>query len=280
MLRWYVRHGRDFPWRKTTSPYAILVSEVMLQQTGTARVILKYLDFLSRCPTAASLAAASLKEVLTLWSGLGYNGRARNLWNAMRRIRADRGGRLPRSTAALRRLPGIGRYTSAAVACFAYNARVPIVDTNVRRVLSRSMLGLDDCGERKVWQLADALLPARAAKSWNQGLMDIGAIFCRPRPKCAQCPAKRHCRWAASGMASIAAKRATKTAFWGSSRFYRGRIVRALVEKSPLRLIDLGVKVKQGFDKTELAWLAELVVRLESDGLVKLDRLRQRARLA
>src|SRR5580700_8192810 len=198
VIRWYGRHGRDLPWRRTRDPYAVLVSEIMLQQTQVDRVVPKYERFIERFPTFAALASASLGDVLRLWSGLGYNSRARRLWESSKRIAGLPDARHPTVSAALPALPGVGRYTAAAVASFAFEERVAVVDTNVRRVLSRALAGVDDVGEKEAWLLAETSLPRTDHDRWNQALMDVGALFCRPVPRCDACPARGACRFARS----------------------------------------------------------------------------------
>ena len=282
ILRWYRRAARDLPWRRTRDPYAILVSEIMLQQTQVSRVIPKYRSFMKRFPTLSALAKATLADVLRAWSGLGYNGRARRLWECARAAVRDHRGALPRDADALRGLPGIGRYTAGAVASVAFGARTPAVDTNVRRVLGRALDGADGTTDRRAWELAELALPSRAAGEWNQAVMDVGALFCRPMPKCASCPARRACRGAsvAGRTRAPAPKRARQQPYAGSRRFFRGRIVATLTSVPALSLLDLGEQVKPGFQKTDVPWLRELVTDLQRDGLVALDRKRRIVRLA
>ena len=204
LLRWYQEQGRRLPWRQTRDPYAILVAEMMLQQTQVDRVVPKYAAFLATFPTIAGLAAASRGEVIRHWAGLGYNRRAVHLHRIAQQVVTDHDGVLPTDPATLRTLPGIGRYTAAAVACFAAEAPVPVLDTNVRRVLGRVFLDawLDD-GERTEpppeptgWLLAAAALPRRAAYAWNQALMDLGATVCTAaRPACLVCPLAPLCAY-------------------------------------------------------------------------------------
>jgi A/G-specific adenine glycosylase len=279
ILRWYRRAARDLPWRRTKDPYAILVSEVMLQQTQVVRVIPKYRSFLKRFPTLASLARAPLADVLREWSGLGYNGRARRLWECARSAVAQHGGKLPRDAATLASLPGIGRYTAGAIASFAFGARAAAVDTNVRRVLGRAIDGVDDVGDRRAWELAELALPNGAAGEWNQAVMDVGALFCRPIPKCAACPARGVCRGRSLARPERARTRPVQPRFDGSRRFFRGRIVAALAIAPALSLLELGEQVKDGFGKTDLPWLEDLLTSLQRDGLVAVDRARRNVRL-
>ncbi len=198
LLAWYKRHGRDLPWRRTRDPYRVLVSEIMLQQTQVDRVMPKYAQWLERYPTMQSLAGADPAEVRRLWYPLGYNVRPLRLHQIARETVAAYGGRLPDDGEALRRLPGIGRYTAGAVLSFAYGRDVPVLDTNVRRVLTRVFLGPRRAarvrGEKALWDLAGALVPAGRGYDFNQALMDFGATWCTAwKPRCAACPMRRFC---------------------------------------------------------------------------------------
>lgn len=198
LLAWYGRHRRDLPWRRTDDPYRILVSEIMLQQTQVERVVPKYHEFLDRYPTLEALAGSAPEEVKRLWYPLGYNIRPLNLHRIAREAVASYGGRLPDDGAVLRGMRGIGRYTAGALLCFAYGRAVPIVDTNVRRVLGRVFLGPRRLGrlrgQKAIWDLAGALVPPRQAYDYNQALMDFGATWCTARaPRCPPCPMKRFC---------------------------------------------------------------------------------------
>jgi A/G-specific adenine glycosylase len=197
LLRWYTRHRRDLPWRRTRDPYRVLVSEIMLQQTQVDRVIPKYHEFLTRYPTLEALAAADPADVRRTWYPLGYNIRPFHLHGIAREAVARYGGRLPDEAEALRALPGVGRYTAGAVLSFAYERRAPILDTNVRRVLGRVFHGDDGrrVGTAALWDLAELLLPRRRVYDFNQALMDFGATWCGPRkPLCLPCPMRRFCR--------------------------------------------------------------------------------------
>jgi A/G-specific adenine glycosylase len=203
LLTWYGRHGRDLPWRNTDDPYHILVSEIMLQQTQVDRVIPKYHEFLRRYPTFERLARARPAEVRRTWYPLGYNIRPAHLQGIARETLARYGGRLPDDAAALRSMPGIGRYTAGAILSFAYRQDAAIVDTNVRRVLGRVFLGERRLGRlrgaRALWELSEALLPAGRAYDYNQALMDFGATVCSARkPLCEACPMARGCVTVAS----------------------------------------------------------------------------------
>ncbi len=196
LLAWYARHGRDLPWRRTRDPYAILVSEIMLQQTQVRRVLEYYPRFLARYPTVADLAVASTPAVRESWDGLGYYRRAANLRRAAQHVAERHGGRFPADVAALRQLPGVGRYTAGAVASFAFGQDAPIVDTNAARVLARVFgPGRRRGRTARLWTLAEATLPAGRAYEFNQAIMDLGALVCRARkPTCPVCPVRRACR--------------------------------------------------------------------------------------
>jgi A/G-specific adenine glycosylase len=278
--RWYRTNARDLPWRRTTDPYRILVSEIMLQQTQVDRVVPKYRAFLARFPTVRALAEAPLADVLRTWSGLGYNARAKRLWDCAKLIVADHRSRVPSDIEQLRALPGIGRYTACAIASFAFGAREAVVDVNVRRVLSRTLLGRDRIADATAWSLAERALPLGDASAWSQALMDVGARFCKTVPLCAACPARRACVFRAREKAP-AGKRRPKPheKFAGSRRYFRGRIVRALAGARSLRVLALGEQVKDGFATTDLPWLRALLADLEREGLIALNARHDRAAL-
>jgi A/G-specific adenine glycosylase len=196
---WFALHGRDLPWRKTGDPYAILVSEFMLQQTQVATVIPYYNKWLRRFPDFASVARASQDTVLHAWQGLGYYSRARNLQATAKIVQARYGGVFPSDIAPIRKLPGVGRYTANAVATFALNQPVPIVEANSSRVLARLFdirAPIDSAsGHEKLWENAALLVPKRNAARFNSALIDLGALICLPdKPKCNVCPVKKFCR--------------------------------------------------------------------------------------
>ena len=198
LANWYRNNARDLPWRGITDPYAILVSEFMLQQTQVATVIPYYHEWLRRFRDIATLAAASESDVLHAWQGLGYYSRARNLRAAARAIVEKHGGRFPTSLESIRDLPGVGRYTANAVATFAFDRSVPIVEANISRVLAR-LFNLQtpvdtSAGREQLWSHATRLLPRRNGGEHNAALMELGALVCGVRPKCGACPVKRFCR--------------------------------------------------------------------------------------
>jgi A/G-specific adenine glycosylase len=199
LLRWFDRHGRDLPWRRTRDPYAILVSEFMLQQTQVATVIPYYRKWLDRFPDFGSLARASQNDVLHAWQGLGYYNRARNLHGAAKMVHARHGGIFPRDIPTIRTLPGVGRYTANAVATFTFDQSVPIVEANSARVLARVFdirAPIDSAiGSEKLWANAAQLIPRRNAARFNSALLDLGALVClSSNPRCSICPVNEFCR--------------------------------------------------------------------------------------
>jgi len=204
LLRWYDGQARDLPWRRTRDPYAIWVSEVMLQQTQVSVVLPYWRTFLARFPDVAALARSDLDEVLAAWRGLGYYARARNLHRAAQAVVERHAGRLPDDVEALRALPGFGRYTVGAVASIAFGRSVPLVDGNVARVLAR-LFGVegsagDAVREKQLWALAETLVEGERPGDWNQALMELGATVCRPeQPTCLLCPLRSCCVALASG---------------------------------------------------------------------------------
>jgi A/G-specific adenine glycosylase len=200
LLRWFRTEGRSLPWRSTRDAYKVLVSEFMLQQTQVTRVRDYYTRFTKRFPTIHRLAAAPQAAVREAWDGLGYYRRARNLHRLARAVVDDFGGTVPADPATLETFPGVGRYTAGAVASFAYEQRVPAIDTNVARVLRRVFRLQASCGaagERRLRSLAERILPIRRRTAWefNQALMDLGSLHCTARrPKCRSCPVHPACR--------------------------------------------------------------------------------------
>jgi A/G-specific adenine glycosylase len=191
--RWYDSNRRDLPWRQTSNPYCIWLSEIMLQQTRVGAVLDHYRRFLDRFPDVNSLARAREQSVLAAWSGLGYYRRARNLHACAKVIALKRGGKFPSSATELQELPGIGRYTSAAIASIAFGQPNAVVDGNVERVLHR-VTGNTELSDRETWELADTLLTPKRPGDFNQAMMELGATICLPkRPKCLVCPVMKHC---------------------------------------------------------------------------------------
>ena len=275
LLDWYDRNGRSLPWRGVRDPYAVLVSEVMLQQTQVDRVIPKYREFLARFPDFKTLAAAPVGDVIRAWSPLGYNRRAVRL-HRIAGVAVE--GELPRDSEGLRRLEGVGDYTAAAVACFAFGEQVAVVDTNVRRVLTR-LAGAPNPPPAAIRRAAADLLPDGQAYAWNQAMMDLGATVCTAAaPKCGDCPLAAVCSFALGGgqdakqTGGDPQARKREAPFAGSRRYYRGRIVdwlRALPPGESAAPSDLGAAIKDDFKEGDHAWLEGLLGELERDGLVK-----------
>jgi len=278
LLGWFKEHARDLPWRRTRDPYAILVSEVMLQQTQVDRVVPYYTRFLERFPTVEDLASAATSDVIRIWSGLGYNRRAVNLQRAARAVVDQFGGVFPRDQVELRKLPGIGAYTAGAVAAFAHEQDVAFLDTNMRRVISRVMFGTESATESEALEAAKALVPPGHGWTWNQALIEFGALQCTARrPACIVCPLRAECAayptmQFALQLKSPRTRQARAEPFESTSRYYRGRIVEALRalpadDSAGIALRELGLRVREGFTSEQLPWLRELVDGLQRDGL-------------
>ena len=292
LLHWYAAARRDLPWRTTDDPYAILVSEIMLQQTQVDRVLPKYRQFLAAFPTLADLAAAPTADVISIWVPLGYNMRAVRLQAIARQVIAGYGGRIPDTIEELLKLKGVGRYTAGAIACFAYKKQVATVDTNVYRVLHRIFLGLEQpepkLSSDQMLALAEGVVPGGRAYDWNQALMDLGATTCTStNPQCVQCPLQEVCNAYGemrqhslfpSGMVlrqlrKVAEKKTTYQArpFTSTNRYFRGRIVdhlRSLPAGQRIPLATLGPKIKPAFSDDDLLWLQKIVDGLAKDGLI------------
>jgi A/G-specific adenine glycosylase len=234
LLAWSADTRRDLPWRRTRDPWAILVSELMLQQTQVARVEPRYLAFLDRFPDPARCAAAAPAEVVRAWAGLGYNRRAINLHRTATVVVEDHGGRLPDDLDALLALPGIGPYTARAVLAFAFERDHGVVDTNAARVIARAVAGRR-LTAREVQDHADELVPLGRGWEWNQAVLDLGATVCVKRsPRCETCPLADRCAWADRGFEDpdpadgSAGTSGSQSRFEGSDRQGRGRLVQAL----------------------------------------------------
>ena len=266
VLSWGMPRLRDLPWRRTRDPWAILVSEVMLQQTQVARVIPRWEAFLDRFPTFEACAAAALGDVLREWQGLGYPRRARNLHSTATQV-TESGG-FPTDLPGLLALPGVGPYTARAVMAFAFELDVAVVDTNIARVYARVT------GERlmpkRVQAMADDACPTGESWAWNQCLMDLGAVLCRPRdPGCAVCPIAGRCSWRGSdtpdpaiGSSGVSGRQAR---FDGSDRQARGRLMQAL-SNAPVPASDVASLMQR-----DAAVASRLVHALIDEGLCRQD---------
>lgn len=267
ILDWYLVNKRDLPWRKTRDPYCILISEVMSQQTQLSRVVPKYEAWLEKFPTVQSLAKANVSEVLRYWSGLGYNRRALNLKRTAEKIVSDYNGVFPKEEKDLLALPGIGKYTARAILCFAFNQQIAVVDTNIRKVVLTQILDryfgersdsriliLSDSGraplarmtEKEIEIIAQQLLPKGKAYEWNQALMDYSAAVLKkekiPIPK--------------------------QSKFMGSHRYYRGQILKVLLQKQKVPIEQLGFFIKKGYTIEEREWLQKLLDEMIGEGFI------------
>jgi A/G-specific adenine glycosylase len=281
LLAWFAAEGRDLPWRRTRDPWSILVSEVMLQQIQVKRAIPFYESFLARFPTVGSLARAPLSEAILIWRDLGRYRRVVHLHRTARIIVDEHDGVIPSDPATLETLPGIGPYTAGAVACFAHERDVVFADTNAQRVLHRAFLGPDVpepvAPEGELLQLASLLLPPGEGWTWNQALIELGALVCSARaPRCGSCPLQEHCASRPTILGLIAAERPAERpspAYEGSNRFYRGRVLAALRDNPPdglsLRTLANTVPCPPENSPTSMDRMREVVASLRKDGLVE-----------
>lgn len=239
ILAWYAKHQRDLPWRRDRDPYHILVSEIMLQQTQVTRVLLKYEAWLKAFPTVEKLAVAKTADVLRLWSGLGYNRRALYLQKTAQAIVSKHNGVWPKTVDELKKLPGIGEYTARAIACFAFDQQIAVVDTNIRKVILTQFPHF--ATEKNTQRLADQLLPKGKAYQWNQALMDYASSVLKqekiPIPK--------------------------QSKFLGSNRYYRGQTVKLLLEYQVVSISYLAKKLER-----DEVFIRSIIAGLIKDGLV------------
>lgn len=276
LLGWGQRTRRDLPWRRTRDPWAVLISELMLQQTQVARVVPRYYEFLARFPSPAACAAAPVGDVVKAWAGLGYNRRAVWLHRVAVAVVERFAGAVPSTLDELCALPGVGPYTGRAVLAFALEADVGVVDTNVARVLARAVEGRP-LGATEAQTRADSLVPEGHGWAWNSALMDLGATVCTRRtPRCGACPlaAAGACAWEAVGRAGpdpadgSAGTGRRQSAFAGSDRQGRGRLVDVL-RRGPLPVGRLAVACGWAGDPDRARRVAEQLV---ADGLAVVDR--------
>jgi A/G-specific adenine glycosylase len=271
LLRWGEATRRDLPWRRTRDPWAVLVAEVMLAQTQVERVEPRWAAFLERWPTPAALAGEPLAELLAFWQGLGYPRRAANL-HATARVLAERhAGEVPDDLDALLGLPGVGAYTARAVLTFAFERDIGVVDTNIARVLARRAGAR--LGPAEAQAAADAWVPRGRGWEWNQTLMDVGALHCRPTARCGGCPLDSSCAWAtaghrgadpAKGSAGVSRRQAP---YAGSDRQARGRLLRLLTE-GPVPERDVAAAMGLVGDPARAERIAASLV---DDGLIRLE---------
>ncbi|MBI2415415.1 MAG: A/G-specific adenine glycosylase [Candidatus Kerfeldbacteria bacterium] len=289
LLNWYGHCGRNLPWRQTHNPYRILISEVMLQQTQVDRVRQRYRQWLQQFPTVQHLATAPTAAVLRAWSGLGYNRRALALQHTAKMIVAHYHGKFPQTIAELQTLPGIGRYTASAIAAFAFAQPVAIMDTNVKRVLGRILLGWRRLAELRddnaaAWALTEQVVPTgTTAYNFNQGLMDFGALVCTAKaPRCPTCPMRRFCKsypdigTASSDQLRVKSKRTEPLFFGQPRRIWRGKILQFLQyqSKPSVGYTQIGRAIQADWSSTRLPWLKQVLQSMINDGLIRQQRNR------
>jgi len=274
---WYRKNKRTLPWRDLRDPYRVYVSEVMLQQTQVSRAATAFPKFVDRYPSFRHLARARTSSLIKDWSGMGYNSRVLRLQLAARRVLSEFHGALPQTIAELRSLAGIGPYTAHAIACFAFGKTVPVVDTNISRVLRR-LEGADrsrtTSPAKRDWALAERFLPSRNASSWHQALMDLGSMICTAvTPKCTQCPLENFCRSAHRVDRRRLRHSKSEPGRKGvPNRIYRGRVVerlRTLPHGKTIDARELGQHILPGFSPRDRHWLETILTSLQRDGLIR-----------
>ncbi|HEY0798445.1 MAG TPA: A/G-specific adenine glycosylase [Candidatus Baltobacteraceae bacterium] len=285
LLAWYERHGRThLPWRQTRDPYRVVVSEFMLQQTQVERVLPAYTAFIERFPDFVSLAAAPAGDVLRAWRGLGYNSRAIRLQRLAQEVVERHGGVMPRAAASLRVLPGVGPYTAAAIRAFAFNETDAAMDTNIRRIVHRTLFGVEFPPKASAAVLdarASDEVPPERGHDWNSAMMDLGSAVCSARtPKCLVCPLRDFCQAApidSARLAMLSAEYAPKRSpeqripFEQTTRFVRGRIIDHLRELPPgkaISLLDLHREL-QPIIKRDEPTFSKIIRALAKDGVLE-----------
>lgn len=245
ILSWYEANQRDLPWRKTRDPYKILISEVMSQQTQLSRVVPKYEAWIERFPTISDVAASPVSEVLRYWSGLGYNRRALNLQRAAQKVVTDYGGEFPKTVEELQKLPGLGKYTASAVTCFAFNEQIPVIDTNIRKVIAHEFFEGILPDEKTIEAVAFQILPEGKAYEWNQALMDYSALAMKEK----KIPVKK------------------QSHFLSSNRYYRGQTIKLLLRVKTISVTGL-IDFFRDDNPIEASRLEEILNAMERDGLI------------
>ncbi len=278
---WFAHHQKKLPWRsKTPNPYIVLLSEVMLQQTQTSRIVEKLPHFLNQFPTLQSLAQATNKQIILAWQGLGYNNRALRLRDCAKIIVENHHGVIPDNIDTLRTLPGIGAYTASAIASFAYFHNVPVVDVNIKRIFSRLLHNVtnnhDIVSEKEAWEIAKTLLPDNHGNIWHQALMDIGSLFCTARlPRCLECPLSSFCQSAFTIVESKKARKSEPMHRFVPHRIWRGKIIE-LLRKSPYHSVDeqtiLHALFQDNQTDTDIDFLHYILQKLELNNLIELKK--------
>ncbi|GAB7091909.1 A/G-specific adenine glycosylase [Halorubrum luteum] len=277
LVDWYETDHREFPWRRTEDPYAILVSEVMSQQTQLDRVVPAWEAFLDRWPTTTALADADRGDVVAFWSShsLGYNNRAKYLHEAATQIETEYDGTFPRTPEELEELMGVGPYTANAVASFAFDAGDAVVDTNVKRVLHRVFADIRTADDPEYKTVANELMPPGESRIWNNAIMELGGVACGKTPRCDEegCPWREWCHAYQTGDFT-APDVPTQPSFEGSRRQFRGRIVTLLSEHEEMELDTLGHRIRVDYTlngEHGREWLRELLTDLAADGLIEVE---------
>ena len=275
MIKWYRSEGRDLPWRHTRDPYAIFIAELMLQQTQVNRVIPKWYSFLTLYPNWTSLAAAPSADLIRQWVGLGYNKRIIRARKTAQIVKDRHQGLLPSKPDLLEALPGIGKYTSSAIQCFAFNKSVPVVDVNINRVLTRFYGIKTPQTDAYIRELANKALPKKNSYDWNQGLMDIGASICKANTvHCAMCPLTKSCSTSSAGTTTIISQsKISQSKYLGSNRYYRGKILNFLklhIHNDKFGLDQLSTALRQTTKDNNMEQIKKALQGLHRDELVDL----------
>lgn len=287
LIDWYSSHQRPLPWRENSSPYHVLVSEIMLQQTPVPRVIEKFAEFTTLFPTLQDLAKATTAKVIHAWSGLGYNHRALLLHKFAQEVVEKYNEIIPDSPEILRTLPGIGPYTAGAIVSFAYNKPEPAIDVNVRRIYLRYFqrkdqgLPMGKIKEKELYELIKSTIPLRKSADFHNALMDFGSLICtRDAPACLDCPLQKSCRFfpkykAKKEKAWFVMKKTVEKGVYENGKFvphriFRGRIVEFVRknEKKIMNIAQLGKKIKNDYVQKEEKWLRELLKKLKNEKLI------------
>ncbi|MBI2146756.1 A/G-specific adenine glycosylase [Candidatus Woesearchaeota archaeon] len=287
ILNWYASNKRALPWRSNPTPYHVLISEIMLQQTQVPRVIEKFKEFITLFPTLQHLAHASKAEVIHAWSGLGYNRRALLLHQFAKVVVAKHQGIIPKTVAELQHLPGIGPYTTGAILSFAYNLPAPAVDVNVRRMYQRYFNGLDQglpmgvAEEKKLYALVKSTIPDHKSREFHNALMDFGSLLCtRDTPRCGNCPLQQSCKFFPrfrknKTNALFQSEKRKESGVKENGRFIPNRIFRGKIvefvrrnDGKTVALPVLGKAIKQDYSSPERTWLLQLCTKLQHEGLI------------
>lgn len=287
ILQWYAQNKRDLPWRHSPTPYHVLISEIMLQQTQVLRVKEKFKEFRAKFPTIQDLASASKAEVISTWSGMGYNRRALLLHRFAQVIVQEHNGTIPDTVAELLKLPGIGPYTAGAIASFAYNRPEPAVDVNVRRIYQRYFKGIDRglpmgiADEKQLYALVKSTIPNHKSRDFHNALMDFGSLICtRDEPECNDCPLQKTCTFFPifrkdKANALFHTKKRKEPGVNENGRFIPNRIFRGRIveftrrnDGKPVTVSALGMSIKSDYSAHDKDWLLSICAKLQHDGLI------------